>query len=192
MGYVGDLHSPGTLIGETVGVGHRRRIAELAAAGMVGARPQPAAARGIRHARLPPALDTRWLALPLLPFVLAVWAAAFLHAVTLLRRRAGLAGAWMIAGVALATVLGSVLTPFGADPSGRYFLPLAFPLAFFFGSLVADLRPRIGRLAAARSVLLVVAYNLWSTLEMRSPHSARRDHPVRPGGSRSMRAATRS
>jgi hypothetical protein len=160
------VHSPGTLIGEMLG------------SAIAGASPSSLPQAWLEHVRnllllggsvtlgFRPPWDARWLALPLLPFVLAVWAAAFLHAVTLLRRRGpALAGTWMIAGVALATILGFVLTPFGADPSGRYFLPLAFPLAFFFGSLVADLRPRIGRLAASSLVLLVVAYNLWSTLE---------------------------
>ena len=160
------MHSPGTLISELLG------------SAIAGASPSSLPQAWLEHLRnllllggsvtlgFRPPWETRWLALPLLPFVLAVWASAFLHAVMLLRRRgAAQAGAWMIAGVALTTVLGFVLTPFGADPSGRYFLPLAFPLAFFLGSLAADLLPRIGRFAAASIVLLVVAYNLWSTLE---------------------------
>ena len=160
------MHSPGTLISELLG------------SAIAGASPSSLPQAWLEHLRnllllggsvtlgFRPSWETRWLALPLLPFVLAVWASAFLHAVMLLRRQgAAQPGAWMIAGVALTTVLGFVLTPFGADPSGRYFLPLAFPLAFFLGSLAADLLPRIGRLAAASIVLLVVAYNLWSTLE---------------------------
>jgi len=159
-------HSPGRLISELLG------------SAIAGASPTSLPQAWLEHLRnllllggsvtlgFRPPWEARWLALPLLPFALAVWAAVFLHAIMSLRRRgAALAGTWMIAGVALFTVLGFVLTPFGADPSGRYFLPLAFPLAYFFGSLVADLRPRIGRLAAASLVLLVVAYNLWSTLE---------------------------
>ena len=159
-------HTPRTLIGELLG------------SAISGASPSLLPLAWLEHLRnllllggsvtlgFRPPWDARWLALPLLPFVLAVWAAVFLHAVMSLRRRGpALAGTWMIAGVALTTVLGFVLTPFGADPSGRYFLPLAFPLAFFLGSLVADLRPRIGRIAAASLVLLVVAYNLWSSLE---------------------------
>ncbi len=167
------IHSPGTLVGELLG------------SAIAGASPSSLPQAWLEHLRnllllggsvtlgFRPPWDARWLALPLLPFVLAVWAAVFLHAVTLLRRRGpALAGTWMITGVALATLVGFVLTPFGADPSGRYFLPLAFPLAFFLGSLVADLRPRVGRLAAVSLVLLVVAYNLWSTIEC-----VRRDPP---------------
>ncbi|MBM3121073.1 MAG: hypothetical protein FJZ97_02670 [Chloroflexi bacterium] len=167
------VHSPGTLVGELLG------------SAIAGASPSSLPQAWLEHLRnllllggsvtlgFRPPWDVRWLALPLLPFVLAVWAAVFLHAVTLLRRRGpALAGTWMIAGVALATVVGFVLTPFGADPSGRYFLPLAFPLAFFLGSLAADLRPRIGRFAAVSLVLLVVAYNLWSMTEC-----VRRDPP---------------
>ena len=160
------LHSPGALISELLG------------SAIAGASPSSLPQAWLEHLRnllllggsvtlgFRPPWDARWLALPLLPFVLAVWAAVFLHAVTLLRRGGeARAGAWMMAGVVLTTVLGFVLTPFGADPSGRYFLPLAFPLVFFLGSLAADLLPRIGRLGAASLVLLVVAYHLGSTLE---------------------------
>lgn len=113
-----------------------------------------------------PPWDARWLALPLIPPALALWACVFLHTITSLRsRHPSQTGRWMVAGVALATLLAFVLTPFGADPSGRYFLPLAFPLAFFLGSLAADLRPRIGRGWTSALIGLLLTYNLWSTLE---------------------------
>lgn len=160
------IHSPGTLISELLG------------SAIAGASPSSLPQAWLEHLRnllllggsvtlgFRPPWEARWLALPLLPFVLAIWACVFLHAVTILRRRAGArSGLWMIAGVALTTVVGFVLTPFGADPSGRYFLPLALPLAIFLGSLAADLLPRLGRPAVASLVLLVAAYNLGSTLE---------------------------
>jgi len=40
----------------------------------------------------------------------------------------------------LPRLLGFLLTPFGADPSGRYFLPLIAPLAIFAGELLAAVR----------------------------------------------------
>jgi len=43
--------------------------------------------------------------------------------------------------------LGFVLTPFGGDPSGRYFLPLYLPLFIFTAQTLTMLRDRVGRWA---------------------------------------------
>ncbi len=160
------LHSPSRL------------IAELLGSAIASASPASLPLAWLEHARnllllggsvilgFRPPWDTRWLALPLLPFALAVWSCVFLHAMGVLRHRdAALSGRWMIAGVAVTTVAGFILTPFGADPSGRYFLPLAYPMAFFAGSLAADLLPRVGRRWVAGMVALLLAYNLWGTLD---------------------------
>jgi hypothetical protein len=64
----------------------------------------------------------------------------------------------------LAVGLGFVLTPFGGDPSGRYFLPVAVPLALFAASLILDLLDRTGPLAWSL-VGLVLVYNLWGTVD---------------------------
>jgi hypothetical protein len=53
-----------------------------------------------------------------------------------------------------------VLSPFGADPSGRYFLPLAGPLALFAADMIVWLRERIG-VWAFGLVGLVVFYQFW-------------------------------
>jgi 4-amino-4-deoxy-L-arabinose transferase-like glycosyltransferase len=160
------LHSPSRL------------IAELLGSAIASASPASLPLAWLEHARnllllggsvilgFRPPWDTRWLALPLLPFALAIWSCVFLHAMGVLRHRdAALSGRWMIAGVAVTTVAGFILTPFGADPSGRYFLPLAYPMAFFAGSLAADLLPRVGRRWVAGMVALLLAYNLWGTLD---------------------------
>jgi len=167
------VHSPASL------------IAELLGSAIAGASPGSLPQAWLEHARnllllggsvilgFRPPWDTRWLGLPLLPFVLAIWSCVFLHAIMVLRHRdAARTGRWMIAGVAATTVLGFVMTPFGADPSGRYFLPLGYPIAFFFGSLAADLLPRIGRRWVAGIAALLLAYNLWGTVD-----SARRNPP---------------
>jgi len=113
--------------------------------------------------------ETRWLGLPLVPFALAIWACVFLHALFVLRRRDDRrVGRWMIAGVALLTVVGFVVTSFGADPSGRYFLPLWMPMALFAGSLVADLRARTDRRWLGGLVVVLLAFHLWGIIDSAS------------------------
>jgi 4-amino-4-deoxy-L-arabinose transferase-like glycosyltransferase len=71
---------------------------------------------------------------------------------------------WSICGTLF---LGFVLTPFGGDPSGRYFLPLYLPLFVFTAETLMALRERVGRWAW---VLLaaVLAFNLAGTVEAAS------------------------
>ncbi|MEX0788600.1 MAG: hypothetical protein WD906_05045 [Anaerolineales bacterium] len=101
----------------------------------------------------------------LIPVVLAFWSAVVYHALAP-RRDRGLPdwGRRLLLGVAAAVILGFLLTPFGADPSGRYFLPLAVPLAL----LAADLLDRIhraGRRWLAPSILAgVLGFQILGTL----------------------------
>jgi 4-amino-4-deoxy-L-arabinose transferase-like glycosyltransferase len=60
--------------------------------------------------------------------------------------------------------LGFVLTPFGGDPSGRYFLPLYLPLFVFTAEILVALRERIGRWAWAL-LGVVLAFNLAGTFQ---------------------------
>jgi 4-amino-4-deoxy-L-arabinose transferase-like glycosyltransferase len=113
--------------------------------------------------------DARWLGLPLLPFALAIWACVFLHALFVLRRRDDRrAGRWMVAGVAVMTVAGFVFTSFGADPSGRYFLPMWMPMALFAGSMVADLEARTDRRWLGALVVVLLAFHLWGIIDSAS------------------------
>jgi 4-amino-4-deoxy-L-arabinose transferase-like glycosyltransferase len=63
--------------------------------------------------------------------------------------------------------LGFVLTPFGGDPSGRYFLPLYLPLFVFTAEALMALRERAGRWAWV-IVGAVLAFNLAGTVEATS------------------------
>jgi len=65
-------------------------------------------------------------------------------------------------GVCATLFLGFVLTPFGGDPSGRYFLPLYLPLFVFTAEVLAALRKRVGRWAWVL-LGLVLAFNLAGT-----------------------------
>jgi hypothetical protein len=75
-----------------------------------------------------------------------------------------LPGRSLLAAVILTLAAGFILTPFGADPSGRYFLPLAVPLALFAADLILALREKAG--AWAWGLLgLVLIYNAWGTAQ---------------------------
>jgi hypothetical protein len=77
---------------------------------------------------------------------------------------------WLIAGVVAALFAGFLFTPFGVDPSGRYFLPLAVVMALFGADTVLHIRRAWGRWAYA-PVALVLAFNAWGTLDcaLRNP-----------------------
>ncbi|GAB4579660.1 MAG: hypothetical protein Fur0022_23980 [Anaerolineales bacterium] len=87
-----------------------------------------------------PPWEVRWLALPLIPFVLMFWGWVILR----MFRMQKTPGQWLLLGVILTLVAGFVFTPFGADPSGRYFLPLAGPLSLFAAATVIGVKiPRV-------------------------------------------------
>ena len=70
-------------------------------------------------------------------------------------------------GMCATLFLGFVLTPFGGDPSGRYFLPLYLPLFVFTAELLTALWERVGRWAW---VLLgtILVFNLAGTIQAAS------------------------
>ncbi len=70
----------------------------------------------------------------------------------------------LLIGVCVTLIAAFVLTPFGADPSGRYFLPLAAPLALFAADLINRVRREYPR-AAAALLAGVLAFNLWGNID---------------------------
>jgi hypothetical protein len=58
---------------------------------------------------------------------------------------------------------GFLFTPFGVDPSGRYFLPLAVPLALFAAQMILSISRRPWQAAALAT--LIVVYQLVGTLQ---------------------------
>ncbi len=118
-----------------------------------------------------PPWEVHLLGVPLLPLVLAIWlgvlAFIFQHFRNInTRNSSGL----MIAGVGATLLVGFIFTPFGADPSGRYFVPLAIPLAIFTARTVVSLSWRWGRMAYSL-IAIILVYNLWGTLQsaMKNP-----------------------
>ncbi len=105
-----------------------------------------------------PPWAVQWLALPLLPFVGMFWSVALLIWVRRIAnrqhpRRAEFA---LLAGVTLTLIAGFVFTPFGIDPSGRYFLPLAVPLSILAAETIAAATQRFGRWRWALAALIIV------------------------------------
>jgi hypothetical protein len=97
---------------------------------------------------LRPSWEIRWLAPAVLPFALAIDLAAIVFAVRNLRLLdAARPARWMMAGSIAILILVYLFTPFGNDPSGRYFLPLALVLAAFCAELIARAATRFGRAA---------------------------------------------
>jgi hypothetical protein len=113
-----------------------------------------------------PPWNATGLALPLLPVALVFWVWAVF---TSLRPRAstipeGYLGR-LLAGVALAVLAGFVLTPFGADPSGRYFLPLTVVLALVGGAFVSSVWRRAGARWATVALAVPLGFALWGNLQ---------------------------
>jgi 4-amino-4-deoxy-L-arabinose transferase-like glycosyltransferase len=121
---------------------------------------------------LRPPWGVTWLGLPLIPFVLAFWIAVLAWvAKSLLHQSDNRAEKSLLLGTMLTLLVVFIISPFGADPSGRYFLPLAIPMALLGGELISKLHARFGNLAWGM-VGLILIHNLWGTIE-----SARRYPP---------------
>ncbi len=116
-----------------------------------------------------PPWEIRWLALPLLPLAAGFWLglAAFVLYRFRKRRWALQPLSILLAAVTLTLIAGFILSPFGADPSGRYFLPLGVVLAILGGQWTGNLYRRHGSLAYLAPAV-VVLFHLVGTLETAS------------------------
>jgi 4-amino-4-deoxy-L-arabinose transferase-like glycosyltransferase len=110
--------------------------------------------------------STEPLALPFLPFAILFWFSVLTHMVFRHRKSSGHTVLTLLSGMALILILGFVVTPFGADPSGRYFLPLMIPLVILAGEFVR--KPMISLNSFFRWILLigVLAFNLISNWQV--------------------------
>jgi 4-amino-4-deoxy-L-arabinose transferase-like glycosyltransferase len=113
---------------------------------------------------LRPPWEARWLGLPVLPFALFFWIAVCTWMVrkALHCRRAR--GQLLLLGVVSALLAGFLFTSFGVDPSGRYFIPLAAPLALFAADWIL-IMARWRKSWAYALVLLAVLYQAWGNLQ---------------------------
>lgn len=113
-----------------------------------------------------PPWEIRWLSLPLLPIALTLWLIIIGHGIRKLRRPGpDRLGRRVMIGLVITLLLGFILTPFGADPSGRYFLPLAAPMALIVTDFLVDLRGRYRRWLRTLVLIGLLGFNLWGTVE---------------------------
>jgi hypothetical protein len=120
---------------------------------------------------LRPAWEIRWLGLPLAPIVLSFWVLVIIYAAkkTISDWKVGMNSSDysfspLLSGVVIILMVAFILSPFGADPSGRYFLPISVVMALFAAQAVWFWRERWGN-AVAIIIGLVLIFNLWGTVQ---------------------------
>ena len=124
------------------------------------------AALGLR-----PPWTVEWLALPLLPLVLIAWGGVVWFWVKKMGEPIPSRPAYQLfAGLTGTLCAGFLFTSFGVDPSGRYFLPLAVPLALVAGERAWSLE-RVGRVSLgvwgrAGFLGLIVLFQLWGNVQV--------------------------
>ncbi|MCB9134899.1 MAG: glycosyltransferase family 39 protein [Anaerolineales bacterium] len=106
-----------------------------------------------------PPWEVRWLGLPLIPFMVMFWVWVLARTVRMKKT----SGIWLLIGTMLTLGAGFVFTPFGADPSGRYFLPLVVPLALFAAAAVSGVKHPRGQVAL---MAVLVGYALIGTWQV--------------------------
>lgn len=85
-----------------------------------------------------PPWDVTWLVMPLLPVALLFWCAVLGSISRFFKTTAEKrAEAAVLLGVMLVLLAAFILTSFGIDPSGRYFLPMTIPLVLFAGWMIS-------------------------------------------------------
>jgi hypothetical protein len=102
--------------------------------------------------------------LPLLPFVLIYWLAVLLYSLRKFRAE-GLASSQsslVLMGIVLS--VGFILSPYGDDPSGRYFLPFLVPMSVFGAEVI------VGQLGDKKYLELglvgfLLVFNLGGTIQ---------------------------
>jgi len=99
-----------------------------------------------------------WLAVP----ALALYLGALGYGLRRSDEGTARSGRLLLWGVCGVLVLGFVLTPYGGDPSGRYFLPMYLPLFIFTADALVALWERVGRWAWGL-LGVVLVFNLVST-----------------------------
>lgn len=112
-----------------------------------------------------PPWEVRWLVLPLLPYAMVFWLGAVCfginHSIKIQQSKPG----WLLlTGVVACVCLGFVMTPFGADPSGRYFLVLMAPLAIMAAEMILWSYERIGKWSFTLAGLIII-YNIAATIQ---------------------------
>ncbi len=114
---------------------------------------------------LRPPWEIRWLVLPLIPLIVAIWVFILIGFRKLVRKAPDLADSgFLLVGVMVTTMAGFILTPFGNDPSGRYFLPFCAPLSIITGIYLTNMQSHLKNWQWVVLALLA-AYNLGGIIQ---------------------------
>lgn len=111
-----------------------------------------------------PPWAVRWLGLPMAPFILLFWGAVVYAWFWRWKPDPDSRWKkWMLTGVGISVIAGFVFTPFGGDPSGRYFVPLFIVLSLVAAEGLQQLikKPKL----QTACVAFVLVFNLWGTLQ---------------------------
>jgi len=113
---------------------------------------------------LRPPWDVRWLMMPILPFILIFWLAVLYFSIKKITTGKIQSEISIVSLMGAVLFAGFIFTPYGNDPSGRYFTPLMVPMALFGANfLVSQFSEkyflRIGIL------FLVLSFNLGGTIQ---------------------------
>lgn len=108
-----------------------------------------------------------WLAMPLIPFQLLFWIAVGWFTVSDIRNRGNNLRAEKMLLLAPIIILFAVFifSPFGADPSGRYFIPVIMPMSLFAAGMIIYAQKK-NALLGTGLLLLVMGYHLWGFIQI--------------------------
>lgn len=115
---------------------------------------------------LRPPWSTAWLALPLIPFILFLWALVFFQWGRWLsdKRNSTRRTYWVLAGICLTLAGGFIVTSFGVDPSGRYFVPLVVPFSLVASAVFIRFANKHSLYGIIGFALLLV-FHLWGNVQ---------------------------
>ena len=123
------------------------------------------AATGMR-----PPWSVQWLMLPLLPLILVFWMAVLYDSFQKLIRDKLKSYLSLFALMGLVLAAGFILSPYGDDPSGRYFLPLVIPMSLFAANTITT---KIGGKKYWEYVLVgfLLIFNMGGMIQALGPNS---------------------
>jgi 4-amino-4-deoxy-L-arabinose transferase-like glycosyltransferase len=113
---------------------------------------------------LRPPWGIRWLMLPLIPLILIFWLTVMMYHIKYLREKAKDPGLIILILMGVVLAAGFIFSPYGDDPSGRYFLPLMTPLAIS-GAHFLSVHFSQKRFLEYTGLFLVIIFNLGGNIQ---------------------------
>lgn len=112
-----------------------------------------------------PPWSVEWILLPLIPIILFFWLGVVIYSWKSIKYGEEYYSKKLVIGsIGFVLILTFILTPFGADPSGRYFVPLVLPLSFFAAEFILWVNRKYGPWAWL-FIFVVVFFNMFGILK---------------------------